>query len=304
MPDHVPALAVSQEIAESLNDRRPVVALESAVLTHGLPFPRNIEALDRMEAAVRAGNAAPATCLVHGGRLWVGASRELSEAVASDPAREKAAARDVGRVLALGLPAGLTVSATLRAAALAGVRTFATGGIGGVHLDVRDTGDISADLPQLACSPVVTVCSGAKSVLDIPRTLEYLETAGVPVYSYRTTRFPAFYLRESGCESVSVSGSAEIARIARAQWDMGLEIGVVVANPIPAEAALSEDEWTVWLRAATEEAASAGVRGKAVTPFLLGQVAALSGGRTVEANLALLAANAGLAAEIAGELCR
>lgn len=295
-------LAVRPEIASALAENRPVVALETAVVTHGLPAPSNLEAVRRMEAAIRQEGATPATCLCLDGQLVVGASPAEVETAAGDPAVRKAAVRDLGYVLARHLPAGLTVSATLLAAAGAGIRVFATGGIGGVHLDVRESGDISSDLAQLARSPVVTVCAGSKSVLDIPRTLELLETLGVPVYGFQTEIFPAFYLRSSGRAVTALSDVTEVAAVALAQWRVGQESGLVLGNPVPAEGAITPERWQDWLQRATGEAAQHHVQGPQVTPFLLSRVAEYSGGETVRSNLALLAANARLAGRIAAAL--
>lgn len=278
-----------------------MVALESAVITHGLPEPRNLEAARLMSEAVRAGGVVPALCLIDDARLWIGADLDRAEAVARHPGREKASVRDLGMMLASGTPAGLTVSATLFAAELAGIRVFATGGIGGVHLPAA-TGDVSADLLQLSRSPVVTVCSGAKSVLDIPRTLEFLETVGVPVFSYRTADFPGFYLRASGVCTPRLASADEVARTARMHWELGLSTGLVLGNPIPAHEQIPPDAWHEWLRVARGAAERDRIGGKAVTPYLLDRVAALSDGRTVRANIALLESNASLAAEIASAL--
>jgi pseudouridine-5'-phosphate glycosidase len=254
-----------------------------------------------MEDAVRSAEAVPAVCLADGSQVWVGADLARAEAVARNPRREKAGARDLGAVLAAGVPAGLTVSATLFVAQRAGIRVFATGGIGGVHTPFI-TLDISADLLQLSRSPVITICSGAKSVLDIPRTLEMLEMMGVPVFSYGTPHFPGFYLTRSGVQTPVLSTPEEVARAAEAQWDLGYAAGMVVGNPIPPQAAIGAEDWNDWLEAARSEAEREGVRGKAVTPYLLDGVAAASGGRTVEANLALLAENAHLAGRVAAAL--
>jgi pseudouridylate synthase len=297
--DAVSSLQVGFEVREALSNGQAVVALESAVLTHGLPAPRHLDALRAMDAAVRKAGAVPALCLTHAGRLWVGADPALAEDVANDADREKVSVRDLGRAIAGRVSGGLTVSATLHAAYLAGVESFATGGIGGVHLGAAVSGDVSSDLQQLARTPIVTVCSGAKSVLDIPRTLEHLETAGVAVYSYGTDRFPAFYLTESGQFATAVQTPREVAAIAHAGWDLGHEAAVVIGNPIPPEAAIEPEEWAEWLGSATNRAEQAGIAGKAVTPYLLSAVAEASGGRTVDANIALLRSNAHLAAEIA-----
>jgi pseudouridylate synthase len=291
-------VCLGDEVALALQAGQPVVALESAVITHGLPEPQNLEAASCMAEAVRARGAIPAICLVHESLLWIGADLDRAAAVARNPKREKASVRDLGIAIATGAAAGLTVSATLFAAALARIQVFATGGIGGVHAPVG-SGDVSADLLQLSRSPVVTVCSGAKSVLDIPRTLEFLETAGVPVFSYRTRDFPGFYLLKSGAYAPVLSSPDEVARAARMQWELGLTTGLVLGNPIPAHEQIAEDDWRDWLQEAQSSAEREHIQGKAVTPYLLDRVASLSGGRTVQANIALLESNAILAAEVA-----
>lgn len=296
-PSTAPCLG--DEVRDALEADHPVVALESAVLTHGLPSPQNMAAVREMELAIRQAGAIPAVCLVSDHRLWVGASPELAEAVATHPGREKASIRDLGGALASGIPAGLTVSATLFAAHRAGIRVFATGGIGGVHVGSDVTGDVSADLVQLGRLPVITVCSGAKSVLDIPRTLEFLETMGVPVYSYQVPHFPAFYLRSSGVPTAMREHPAEIAEAARQQWALGYDAGLVVGHAIAEAEAIEPALWNEWLLKAQDAARRDGIRGKGVTPYLLDQVARLSAGRTVRANIALLAGNAALAARIA-----
>lgn len=274
------------------------MALESAVITHGLPEPRNLEAAECMADAVRAHGAIPAICLVDESLLWIGADLQRATSVARNPTREKASVRDLGSALATGGAAGLTVSATLFAARLAGIRVFATGGIGGVHAPAG-SGDVSADLLQLSRSPVVTVCSGAKSVLDIPRTLEYLETVGVPVFGYRTPDFPGFYLSRSGVSVPMLASPDEVAGVARAQWDLGLGTGLVLGNPIPSHERIADREWQEWLQDAQTSARQNRIQGKAVTPYLLDRVATLSAGKTVRANIALLESNAALAAQIA-----
>jgi pseudouridine-5'-phosphate glycosidase len=295
LPPHV---RLGGEVAAALQAGRPVVALESAVITHGLPEPHNLEAARSMDRAVRTWGAVPAICLVDESQLWIGADLDRATAVARNPTREKASVRDLSAAISIWGTAGLTVSATLFAAALAGFRVFATGGIGGVH-SPAGTGDVSADLLQLSRSPVLTVCSGAKSVLDISRTLEFLETAGVPVFSYQTAEFPGFYLEQSGMTTPCLSSPAEVARVARTQWELGLETGLVLGNPIPARERIPDDEWRGWLDEARLAAERDRVQGKAVTPYLLDRVATLSGGRTVQANLALLVSNASLAAQVA-----
>lgn len=287
---------VAEAVARALEAGQPVVALETAVSTHGLPYPRNLEAVRAMEQAIREQGAIPATCLVSSGRLVIGAPEEQIRDVATNPSRQKASVRDLGLVLATGTPAGLTVSATLYAAQLAGIQVFATGGIGGVHVGGHD---VSADLHQLVRSPVITICSGAKSVLDIPLTLEYLETLGVPVFSYQSDHFPAFYMRSSGIRTPRVETPAAIARVARFQWQLGSSAGLVVGNPIPESAAIPPALWTTWLESAQRAATNAAVRGGQVTPYLLDRVSQESRGQTVDANLSLLRSNASLAAEVA-----
>jgi pseudouridine-5'-phosphate glycosidase len=299
MIDTPQAVRIGDEVAEALKSRSAVVALESAVLTHGLPDPRNIDALRAMDEAVRRVGAVPAVCVTHAGAVWIGATSAMAEEVSADPAREKVSVRDLGRATALGISGGLTVSATLHVARLAGISVFATGGIGGVHVGAEITGDVSADLLQLARVPVITVCSGAKSVLDIPRTLEFLEMSGVPVYGFKTDRFPAFYLTESGHPAVTVASAADVARIARSSWSLGLDAGLVVGNPIPQESAIDPTQWAEWMQAATEAALRDRIVGRDVTPYLLGYVADASGGVTVDANIALLRSNAAVAGEIA-----
>jgi pseudouridine-5'-phosphate glycosidase len=289
---------VAKDVRIALDSGAPVVALESAVATHGLPFPANLEAMRAMSLAVRAVDAVPAVCLILHGRLLIGATESDCHAATVDPEREKAAIRDLGVALARGATAGLTVSATIWAAALAGIRVFATGGIGGVHVPAASA-DVSADLVQLSYSSVVTVCSGAKSVLDIPRTLELLETLGVPVLGYRSSAFPAFYVASSGEPVPRVDTSQDVVSIARAHWSLGLRSALVVANPVPRDAAIAAAEFDEWLAEAQSAATRDEVRGKALTPYLLGRLADLSGGRTVSANLALLESNARVAAEIA-----
>jgi pseudouridine-5'-phosphate glycosidase len=294
---------VADEVAIALDSGVPVVALETAVVTHGLPRPQNVRAIQSMADAVRLAGAVPAICLVQHGQLWVGATPSEADAAADDPRREKASVRDLAEVLAKRVPAGLTVSATLLAAELTGVRVFATGGIGGVHVPA-DSGDVSADLTQLARSPVITVCSGAKSVLDIPRTLEALETLGVPVLGYRTDTFPAFVLESSGEGVDAVKSCDEVVQIARLHWSLGLRTSLIVANPIPSAHAIASLHWNEWLETAQDAARGHGIRGKAVTPYLLDRLATLSGGMTVTANLALLENNARVAGEIAARLSR
>lgn len=292
-------LRVHERVAKAIRRGRPVVALETAVATHGLPTPHNVDAMVSMDTAIRRRGAEPAACVVQGGELHVGAPLDLVAEVAHDSRRVKASIRDLGLVLSANLPAGLTVSASLYAAQRAGITVFATGGIGGVHLGAERTGDVSADLLQLSVRPVLTVCSGAKSVLDIPRTLEHLESLGVPAYAFGSAHFPAFYLRSSGVSVPCLESAREVAGVAACHWSLGLTTGIVLGNPLPDDQAISESEWSDWIGRAQRKAETARTTGKDVTPYLLARVAEYSGGRTVTANVELLRRNAGLAAEIA-----
>ena len=296
-------LEVRPEVAEALAEDRPVVALESAFLTHGLPAPRDLEVAHSMIAETRAGGAVPAMVAVADGRLVVGLEPERIETLARAARVAKVSRRDMGPVLAAGGYGGTTVSATLTAAGMAGISVLATGGIGGVHHGAASA-DISADLPQIARTAVAVVCSGAKAVLDLPRTLELLETLGVPVLGYRTDELPAFYSRRSGLALAHrVDDAATAAAVLTAHWQVEPG-GIVVAVPPPAESELDVSLIGPLIDAALREARAAGVIGAAATPFLLARLADATGGRTVETNAALLAHNAGVAARIAAALSR
>jgi pseudouridine-5'-phosphate glycosidase len=291
-------LAVSPEVAAALTSRNPVVALESTLIAHGLPRPANLETAREAEAAVRGIGAIPATVAVWHGRAFIGLSDEQLAELADSPNVFKASRRDLGAAIALKRLAATTVSATMALAHAAGIRVFATGGIGGAHRD-QDPFDISADLTELARTPVLVVCAGAKSILHLPRTLEILETLGVPVLGYRTDEFPAFTVAEA---RLPVSCRVESAREAAAVFAAHVQAGgggAVLAQPCPANAAVPADEFAEWLTVAEQAARAAGVTGARLTPFLLARLAELSGGRTLAANRALVVANARLAAEVA-----
>ncbi len=291
------------EVAEALAAGRPVVALESTVIAHGLPRPENVAVALAMEEAVRAVGATPATVALLDGRIVVGLSADEIARLGEEQGVWKASRRHVAAALARGATAATTVAGTLACAALAGVRVFATGGIGGVHRGAETTLDISADLPELARAPLVTVCAGAKAILDLPRTLEYLETLGVPVIGYQTDELPAFYTRASGLRvSHRAESPEEIATIVQAQWTSGLGGGVLVMAPIPEEHALPHDQMEAAVERALAEAEAADVRGARLTPWLLARVAALTGGESVAANRALLLNNATLAGRVAAAL--
>ena len=296
-----PHFILHPEVTQAITDGRPVVALESAVITHGLPRPENLQLARSLEQEVRELNALPATIAMLDGKIHIGLDPAELDRLAYAENTRKISRRDFGIAIARGECGGTTVCGTLIAARAVGIRVFATGGIGGVHRDT--TFDISADLPELGRSPLVVVCAGAKAILDLPNTLEYLETAGVPVLGYQTLEFPAFYSLTSGLKvNLSAQTPAEIAAIARAHWSIGTESAVLVANPPPAESAIPAGELETVIEQALAEAKSEGVRGAALTPFLLARVSQLSHGASMQTNLALLRNNARLAARIAREL--
>lgn len=291
---------IAEEVRDALAERRPVVALESTIVAHGLPRPDNLATARALEADVRAAGAVPATVAVIDGALVVGLSGAELERLANEPVVAKVSRRDLPVALARRTLGATTVSATMIGAARAGIRVFATGGIGGVHRGFDTTMDVSADLGELARTSVCVVCAGAKSILDLPRTLELLETLGVPVLGWRTHELPAFLSRESGLAlEHRVESAAEVAAILRAKWDLGLHGGVIVAVPPPAEHALARAEIEPVIEAAIAEAAAAGVTGKALTPHLLAAVRARTAGRSLAANVALARHDATVAAEIA-----
>jgi pseudouridine-5'-phosphate glycosidase len=294
-----PPLEVRPEVAVALAAGRAVVALESNLITHGLPWPVNLQTAQAAETAVRREGAVPATIAVWRGRPTVGLDDGQLESLARDPSALKASRRDLAVAVTHGLSAGTTVAATMFLAHRAGIRLFATGGIGGAHRGTTHAWDISADLLELARTPVAVVCAGAKNILDIPRTLEVLETHGVPVVGYTTDQFPAFYLRSSG-EPVSarVDAPEQAAALLAAHWDLD-GAGVVLAQPVVAEVELHPNEFESALHQAERAAAAGGVHGKALTPFLLSKLAEATEGKTLRANQALVVANARLAARVA-----
>ncbi|MBH0239896.1 pseudouridine-5'-phosphate glycosidase [Methylobrevis albus] len=293
-------VATSPEVAAALDEGRPVVALESTIITHGMPYPQNVETARAVEAVVRANGAVPATIAVLEGRLVAGLDAATLDRLGQAQGVFKATRRDLAPVIVRGATAGTTVAATMVIAAKAGIPVFATGGIGGVHRGAEETFDISADLIELATTPVTVVCAGAKSILDIPKTLEFLETHGVPVLGYRTTAFPAFFSRDSGeTLDFACDSAAEIAAVIAAHRALGFQSGILVANPIPEADAL--DAATIGARIAEAIAAAEaeGVTRKALTPFLLQRILDLTDGRSLVANIALVKNNAALAAGIA-----
>jgi pseudouridine-5'-phosphate glycosidase len=297
-------LQVSDEVAAALAERRPVVALESTIISHGLPRPRNHDAALEFEAILRESGVTPATVAVLDGVPRVGLDADGVRRIAEEEL-SKASVRDLGVLAGIGASGATTVAATAHLASKAGIRVFATGGLGGVHRGASETFDESADLSTLAETPITVVSAGVKSVLDIAATLERLETLSVPVIGYGTRAFPSFWLRESGFElDWSVAGAAEVAAVMRAHDRLGHRQGIVVANPIPAEQQWDPAEHDRVLAEAFAAAEAAGVRGKAVTPFLLGFIVDASGGRSLEVNLDLARNNVRVAGAIATEWSR
>lgn len=289
---------VSEEVKAALNAGNPVVALESTVISHGLPRPKNLETAQLAEAAIREEGAIPATVGIIAGVITVGLGLEELETLATAKGVRKVSRRDFGIVAARKEHGATTVAATMIAAHMAGIQVFATGGIGGVHRG--DALDISADLPELARTPVAVVCAGAKSILDLPRTLEWLETAGVPVIGYRTDSFPAFYATSSGLPvDVCVDSPEEAAAIVRAKWALHLDGGALITVPPPAHMALRSDEMEEAIEQALHAADEGHITGKALTPFLLERVNELTAGRSLAVNVALLEQNARIAARVA-----
>lgn len=290
---------LAPEVAQALRSKAPVVALESALITHGLPYPMNFQVAREIEATVGAEGAVPATIAVIDGKIRVGlADQEFSELAQAKEAI-KVSRRDIATAVVRRACGGTTVAATMYLAALQGIRVFATGGIGGVHRE--SSSDISADLPTLADTPMIVICAGAKAILDLPATLEYLETAGVPVIGYQVDEFPAFYSRESGLGvSLRLDSPRAIAEYWAAQRALSTPGAILIANPISASAEIPRSEIEPIIAEASGDAARQGIRGQAVTPFLLTRVSELTGGRSRQANKALLLNNARLAAQIAG----
>lgn len=292
-------IALSEEVQAALHEQRPVVALESTVIAHGLPHPANIEVAQAMEAAIRAEGATPATIAIHDGKIAVGLTLDEITRLGTAPHVQKVSRRDLAYTLATKQLGATTVAGTMLCAHMVGIRFFATGGIGGVHRGAEISMDISADLTELSRTPLLVVCAGAKSILDLDLTLEYLETQGVPVIGWQTDELPAFYVRASGRRLPQrVDDESTLAAIARIQWECNLN-GIVVGCPIPAQYAMDAAP----LEAATEEALqrarTQGIRGAATTPFVLSHVAAITAGESVAANQALLINNARLAARFA-----
>jgi len=296
----MPALRIAEEVREAIAARRPVVALETTIVTHGMPYPDNLATARSVEAEIRSHGAVPATIAVMGGAVRVGLSESELESLATAKGVLKLSRNDLAYAIATGQAGATTVAATMICARLAGIRVFATGGIGGIHRGAETSFDISADLEELARTSVAVVCAGAKALLDLPKTLEYLETRGVPVICYRTSEFPAFWSRSSGLPApLRLDSASEIARLLELKWSLGLEGGAVIANPVDAADEIPSAEMAGYIQTAVAEAAARGIAGKSVTPYILARLVELTNGRSLRANIALVRSNARLAAELA-----
>ena len=299
-------LDIAPEVAEALAQGKPVVALESTIISHGMPYPQNVETALAVEKIIRDGGAVPATIAVLGGRLKAGLSAEEIDYLGRTGAGvAKASRRDLPVLVALGKDGATTVTTTMMIAHMAGISVFATGGIGGVHRGAETTMDISADLEELAQTPVMVVCAGAKSILDLGLTLEYLETKGVPVIGYGTEELPAFYTRSSGFGvDYRMDTPAEIAATFNAQREMGLKAGMLVTNPIPEEYAMDAATINAAIDKAVAEAEAKGIHGKETTPFLLAKIKEITGGDSLDSNIQLVFNNARLATAVACEMVK
>ena len=296
-----PNFQLTPEITRALNMGAPIVALESTVITHGLPHPQNLQLARDMEKQVRDNGATPATVALLDGKIRIGLSDQELVRLSESESTLKVSHRDFATAIVKKVDGGTTVAGTMYAANMAGIKVFATGGIGGVHKE--SAFDISTDLRSLAEIPTIVVCAGAKAILDLPATLEYLETMGVPVIGYKTDEFPAFYSRESGLGvSARLDSPEEIADFAKAHWNLGMKGGILVTNPIPEKDAIPASKMEPMIAKASAEAIEQGIHGQKLTPFLLGRISELTKGKSLKANLALLLNNARLAAEIAKEM--
>lgn len=298
-------LSISPEVQAALNAGKPVVALESTIISHGMPYPQNVETALRVEQTIRDNGAVPATIAIIGGQLKAGCTPEEIEYLGKKgQAVIKASRRDLPVLVARKEDGATTVTTTMIIAAMAGIKIFATGGIGGVHRGAQQTFDISADLEELAQTPVMVICAGAKSILDLGLTLEYLETKGVPVIGYQTEELPAFYTRHSGFKvDYRIDTPQELAAAFKAKIDCGLKGGMLVTNPIPEQYSMPKDVIDAAIEKALQEMDAAGIHGKQCTPFLLAKVKDLTGGDSLAANIQLVLNNARLAAQTAVALC-
>ncbi|GAA4373150.1 pseudouridine-5'-phosphate glycosidase [Nocardioides caricicola] len=297
-----PLLTVTDEVATALAEGAPVVALESTIISHGMPYPQNVAMAVEVEGIIRENGAVPATIAVLDGKPRIGLSPDDLELLASHGDVTKVSVRDLPFVVARGTHGATTVAATMRLAALAGIRTFVTGGLGGVHRGAQQTFDVSADLTELGTTDVAVVSAGVKSILDIGLTLETLETLGVPVLAFGSDEFPSFYSRSSGhAAPMRVDTAAEVAAVMSSKWALGIAGGIVIANPIPAEDEIPADEIGVIIEQALGDMDALGIHGKDATPYLLGRIVEITGGASLTANIALVRHNARLGAAIAAE---
>lgn len=298
-------MTIHPEVQEALANGKAVVALESTIIAHGMPYPENIQTARTLEEIVRAEGAVPATIAILNGKIKIGITADELEVLGTSKQVTKVSRRDLPIVIARGEHGATTVAGTMYLAHMAGIRLFATGGIGGVHRGAEKSFDISADLTELELTNVGVVCAGAKAILDLPLTLEQLETLGVPVLGYQTDDFPAFYSRKSGLKvDQRVDTPEEFARILKTKWDLGLNGGVLITNPIPAKDEIPYEEIGGTIEAALQDAAARRIKGKAITPFLLDELKVLTAGRSLAANIALVKNNAELAAKIAVEFAK
>ncbi|MBV1820664.1 pseudouridine-5'-phosphate glycosidase [Bacteroidales bacterium MSK.15.36] len=296
-------MEIKEEVKNALNEKKPVVALESTIIAHGMPYPKNVETALEVEKIIRDRGAIPATIAILDGKIKVGLSKEEIEYLGSAENVSKVSRRDLPFIVAKGLNGATTVASTMVVAKMAGIKVFVTGGIGGVHRGAEESFDISADLQELAKTSVAVVCAGAKSILDIGLTLEYLETFGVPVVGFKTDEFPAFFTRKSGFGvDYNVDSEEELAKAIKTKWDLGLDGGIVVANPIPEEYEMDIDIINKAIAEALSEAEEKGIKGKKVTPFLLENVKEKTGGNSLESNIRLVYNNALVGANLAIEL--
>ena len=298
-------LDISPEVKAALSAGKPVVALESTIISHGMPYPKNVETAMLVEKTIRDNGAVPATVAIIGGRLKAGLSPEEIEYLGkTGRGVAKVSRRDLPVIVARGADGATTVTTTMIIANMAGIQVFATGGIGGVHRGAETTMDISADLEELSQTPVMVICAGAKAILDLGLTLEYLETKGVPVIGYGTDELPAFYTRKSGFGvDYRLDTPAQLAAAFRVQRGMGMKTGMLVTNPIPEEYSMDHEIINKAIDQAIEESRAQGIKGKETTPFLLARVAEITGGDSLESNIKLVLNNAALAAKTAAELC-
>jgi pseudouridylate synthase len=298
-------LNINPEVEKALEEGKPVVALESTIISHGMPYPQNVETALKVEKIVRDNGAVPATIAILKGKLKVGLTHDEIEYLGKSKNVIKTSRRDIPFIVAKGMDGATTVASTMIIASLAGIKVFATGGIGGVHRRAQETFDISADLQELAHTNVAVVCAGAKSILDIGLTLEYLETQGVPVVGFGTEELPAFYTRESGFKvDYRIDTAQELAAAVKAKWDLGLSGGLVVANPIPEQYQMDYDVIKKAIEDALKEADKKGIKGKESTPFLLAKVKEITEGKSLKSNIQLVFNNAKVGAQLAVELSK